>query len=127
MKKFLMVAASAMFLVLLSSATAFAQNNLGNRTNCPVEMHVEYGNPITCASMGSISVIVPPLSVVPLALPPGASIIASKGYYVGSTCGVYYVGEPCSGLPYVDNIACTFPCGNFTAQLFPTWGLVVYN
>lgn len=127
MKKLFFLSALAGLFVLLGSNTMLAQQNVGNRTNCSVDMKFQYGDPVTCVVAGTMSITVPPLTAIPLVLPAGTEIIRAKGKYSAPGCGAFYVGVPCSGYPSSDFVACGALCGDYKARLTSSWGLVVYN
>ena len=109
--------------LFLTASSVFAEQ-LGNRTACPMRMDVAWGMP-GCVVTGSFSTVVAPFSTVVIPMPVGNIILASRGYYIGTSC-IFYVGEPCSGYPFIDNVVCGVACGNYTARL-SNWGVVAYQ
>ncbi|MEM1320613.1 MAG: hypothetical protein AAGG75_10165 [Bacteroidota bacterium] len=124
MKKFLFLALLAGLFTLMSTSSVDAQN-LGNRTQCDIEMKIDYGWP-GCVPVGTFSIDVPAYSVIAIPLPPGMIIIRAEGAYIGTTC-VFEVGVPCTGLPNPDFVPCGTACGDYKAELIPTWGVVAYH
>lgn len=112
---------SLFFTTVIASA-----QSLGNRTACDMEMTVVYGFN-NCQATGTYTAIVPAFSVVPIPMPPGQVVIASRGLYVNtsSSC-VYVVGLPCTGYSTLDNVQCNAACGPYNARL-SNWGVVVYH
>lgn len=114
----------ALGLTVLMTTSVMAQQQLGNRTWCPIEMAVQWSTTGTCPPTGYYTTIVPPMSAVPIPMPLGATITDAKGTYVGSNCP-FYVGIPCSGFPAWVPVPCATGCGPYQAML-SSWGVVAY-
>ena len=104
----------ALFTVATSTANAQVMKN---KTACDMEMVVAWGN-AACTWTGSFSAIVPANSSVNYPLPAGATLIASKGYYIGFSGCVYYVGTSCTTYPIGVYVPCTNPCGSYKAHIY---------
>lgn len=115
MKKLLQLSLALGLILFLSFSTVNAQS-FQNRTACPMEMAVAWSVG-ACAPGGSFSTIVPPMTEIFFPMPPGATVDAAKGVYVGSSC-VFYVGVPCSGYPLTTVVPCGVACGTYNAGLF---------
>ena len=127
MKNLILTALLAVVFTIAASFDASAQQSLGNRTNCDVEMAFEYGPTGSCTAPFYGSVIVPAYTVIPAPIPAGMEIFHAKGTYAAGGCGAFYVGLPCSTYPANDAVSCGILCGNFQASYWPSWGIVVYH
>lgn len=124
MKRIIQLTLTVTLLSFLTVSTTYAQNFLGNRTACDMEMSVVWGDNM-CNINGSFNTIVPAFSVVPIPMPATDVIVAAKGYYLGTSC-LFYVGIPCTPYSMTDFVVCSQPCGDYKARL-DSWGVVVYQ
>ncbi len=125
MKKFLLLTILAGVFTLMSTTTVDAQQNLDNRTNCPVEFFVVFGTP-ACAFAGFTSVVVPALSVVSVTPPAGTEIIAARtSYPPGVNCPIFVSQYGCFGFPNTASSTCGVACGSYRAITFD-YGVIAF-
>ncbi|MGD1844744.1 MAG: hypothetical protein ACFB10_05060 [Salibacteraceae bacterium] len=126
MKKVLLVASMfcAMFCLLATSTQA--QQGIKNSTACTQVVKLAYGNPFTCTATGTlVYTLAPNTSIWPLPFFAPEEIIAAKGGDAGFTCGIWYIGQPCSGYPLGVGVPCP-TCGDYKVVLEPN-GIVIYQ